>query len=66
MKIFVDILYWLLFLLLLIIVIILVGGIIFNTCDPRVKGMSRLDFELLSVLILSIYGMLAVLYFLRK
>lgn len=66
MKDFIDVLYWLLFLLLILIIIILVGGIIFNICDPHVKGMSQLDFELLSVLILGIYGVLKVLYFLRK
>lgn len=66
MKNFVEVLYWLLFLLLILVIIIMMGGIIFNICNPRVKGMSQLDFELLSVLILSIYGVFVIFRFLRE
>lgn len=49
MKMFLKILYGLLLLVLLLVIIVIMGGIVFNICNPHVKGMSQTDFELLGI-----------------
>ena len=41
MKMFLKILYGLLLLGLLLVIIVIMGGIVFNICNPHVKGMSQ-------------------------
>ncbi len=51
MKMFLKILYGLLLLVLLLVIIVIMGGIVFNICNPHVKGMSQTDFELLGIFV---------------
>ena len=54
MKMFLKILYGLLLLVLLLVIIVIMGGIVFNICNPHVKGMSQTDFELLGIFVVCI------------
>ena len=62
MKMFLKILYGLLLLVLLLVIIVIMGGIVFNICNPHVKGLRQTDFELLGIFVVCICIVLFLLF----